>query len=417
MTFESPIGHPSNTIVGTLGEELKNRTVIHCVTSSISCFLAPMISRELMRHGANVITVLSPEAAKFVHPMIFEWATGKPPIINIEGQVEHVQFAGLSKSKADLVLVAPITANSISKIANGIMDTSVTLIAGTALGNNIPVIIVPTMHEVMMHNPAVEDNLENLRQMGVKILMPRVEEEKAKIPEKEEITNHCIRAIYRQTLTNKKILVTAGPTRAYIDRIRFISNPSSGKMGYAIAQEAWYRNADVTLVTGPGSAPIPKEIEKVIHVEEPDEMIDAVVNELIMNKYDVVILSAAMNDFAAKKITEGKRKSSDEEWQLTLVPVRKLADEIKQVSPETKLVLFKAEFEKDDDELIAIARNRMQAANAEMIVANDVAKRNFGFSSDFNRAAIIVHNAETKWVEGRKIDVAKAILDSVEKII
>jgi len=157
------MSHISKDITGTLSNELEGKTIIHCITSSISCFLAPQISRLLMRHGARVIPVLSPEAAKFVNPMIFEWATGEKSVIVIEGEVEHVKYAGLSKDKADLILIAPITANSISKIATGVMDTSVTLMTGTALGNNLPVIIVPTMHEVMMHNPAVKENLEKLR--------------------------------------------------------------------------------------------------------------------------------------------------------------------------------------------------------------------------------------------------------------
>ncbi|MHA1685649.1 MAG: bifunctional phosphopantothenoylcysteine decarboxylase/phosphopantothenate--cysteine ligase CoaBC [Candidatus Heimdallarchaeaceae archaeon] len=415
MNFQSPIGHPSNTIIGTLGNELENKTIIHCVTSSISCFLAPMISRELMRHGAEVITVLSPEAAKMVHPMIFEWATGKPPIISIEGQVEHVQFAGLSASRADLILVAPITANSISKIANGIMDTAVTLITGTALGNKIPVVIVPTMHEIMMYNPAVVSNIEKLKEMGVTVLMPRIEEEKAKIPEKEEIVNHCIRLLYKNSLTERKILVTAGPTRAYMDRIRFISNPSSGKMGYTIALEAWWRNGKVTLVTGPGSASVPKDLEDIKYVEQPQEMFDAVVEELIKEQHDIVILAAAMNDFAPSKIVDEKRKS-DDTWTLTLQPVRKLADEIKQVSPETLLVLFKAEFQKTDEELVEIALKRMKNANADLIVANDVAKKDFGFSSDYNRVAIIRDKDDITWIEGKKIDVAKAIWNKIEKI-
>ena len=149
------MSHPSQSIVGTLGKELEGKVILHCVTSSISCFLAPQISRKLMRYGAKVIPVLSTEAAKFIDPMIFEWATGEKPITVIEGQVEHVKYTGLSEDKVDLVLLAPITANSLSKIANGIMDTTVTLIAGTALGNKIPMIMVPTMHEVMMNNPAI----------------------------------------------------------------------------------------------------------------------------------------------------------------------------------------------------------------------------------------------------------------------
>ena len=214
--------HPAETLQNTLGSELDGKVILHMITSSISCFVAPMISRELQRHGAKVIPVMTAEAAKFIDPLIFEWATGIEPITAIEGKVEHVTYCGLSENKADLALIAPITANSISKIANGIMDNPVTLMAGTALGNKIPLIIVPTMHEVMMHNPAIIDNLAKLKQMGVQVLMPRIEEEKAKIPEKREIVDHCIKKLYKNDLDGKKILVTAGPTRAYIDNIRLL---------------------------------------------------------------------------------------------------------------------------------------------------------------------------------------------------
>jgi phosphopantothenoylcysteine decarboxylase/phosphopantothenate--cysteine ligase len=406
------MSHISKDITGTLSEELDGKTIVHCVTSSISCFLAPQISRLLMRHGARVIPVLSPEAAKFVNPMIFEWATGEKPVIVIEGEVEHVKYAGLSKDKADLILVAPITANSISKIATGIMDTSVTLLTGTALGNNIPVIIVPTMHEVMMYNPAVKENLEKFKAMNVEILYPRIEEEKAKIPETEEIVEYCLRKLSDQSLKDKKVLVTAGPTRAFLDGVRFISNPSSGKMGYAVALEAWRRGAEVTLVYGSSQLEPSKVIEDSIKAETAKEMLDNSIDAIEKNQYDYIVLAAAMNDFVPEKKIEDKI-TSDEVLELTLKPAEKLADAIKQKSPESQLVLFKAEYKKTDLELIERAKERMVKAQADFIIANDVSTKETGFESDYNKVAMLDSKNETKWIEGTKIEIAKRIFDFI----
>ncbi|MHA1668720.1 MAG: bifunctional phosphopantothenoylcysteine decarboxylase/phosphopantothenate--cysteine ligase CoaBC [Candidatus Heimdallarchaeaceae archaeon] len=403
------MSHISKEIEGTYGNELKGKTVLHCITSSISCFLSPQISRLLMRYGARVIPVLSPEAAKFINPLICEWATGEEPIVEIEGKVEHVKYAGKSKDRVDLILIAPITANSLSKIAQGIMDTSVTLIAGTALGNNIPMIIVPTMHEVMLHNPAVEENIKKLNEMGVHILMPRIEEGKVKIPSDEVIVEECIRILNRNKLQKKKILITAGPTRVFIDGIRFISNPSSGKMGYALALEAWRRGADVELVYGSTLLPPPKVIQKKKKVEKLDEMHNQVLELIQENQYDFIILAAAMNDFKPLEKKEEKISSS-QSFSVNFTPVEKLADTIKEISPLSQLILFKAEYNKTEEELIEIAKKRLEQANAEMIIANDVSKKDSGFESDYNKVGIITFE-EVLWVEGKKIEVAKKILD------
>jgi phosphopantothenoylcysteine decarboxylase/phosphopantothenate--cysteine ligase len=368
-----------------------------------------------MRYGARVIPVLSPEAAKFIDPMIFEWATGERPITVIEGQVEHVKYAGLSKDKVDLVLIAPITANSLSKIANGIMDTTVTLIAGTALGNKIPMIMVPTMHEVMMTNPAIEDNISKLKKMNVTFISPRVEEEKAKIPEDEEIVNVCLRKLYNNSLKGKKVLVTAGPTRAFIDGVRFISNPSSGKMGYAIALEAWRRGAEVKLVYGSSQLKPPLILDNSTSVDSAKTMLDEVLNSVRDEQYDQIILAAAMNDFEPENFLDEK-VSSSESLELKLKPTEKLADKIKEISPNSILILFKAEYKKSDEELIELAIKRMNLAKANIIVANDVSEKKFGFESDENKVVIINKLGEKFWVEGSKLEVAKKLLNQAEKL-
>ncbi len=405
--------HISEDIIGTIDNELEGKTILHCVTSSISCFLAPTISRLLMRHGANVINVLSPEVTKFVSPMIFEWATGNQPIVNIEGKVEHVLYAGLSKYKADLVLVAPSTANTLSKISSGIMDSSVTLIAGTALGNSIPVVLVPAMHAAMFYNPFIKENIQKLEKIGVRVMMPKMEEEKAKIPDEDQIVNEVIKTLTPQDYRGKKVLVTAGPTRAYLDGIRFISNPSTGKMGFSLAFEAWKRGAEVTLIYGATDIEPPKNLTDVEKVEKPEEMTESVVSKLKNEHYEYVILAAAMNDFGVKEPVDAKVKSKDK-WQLVLTPIAKLADKIKETDPETTLVLFKAEYKKSDDELTKIAIERLKKANAQYIIANEVSEAKYGFKSNNNRVAIIKQEGLVSWTEGTKNYVAKKILDSLK---
>ncbi len=405
--------HPSSPIFGTEGKELEGKTIVHCITSSISCFLAPQISRLLMRHGAHVIPVMTPEAAKFIHPMLFEWATTLPPILSIEGKVEHVDLAGLSADKVDLILIAPITANSLSKIAVGIMDNPVTLIAGTALGNKIPTIIVPTMHEVMIYNPAVIENLKKLEQMGVKIIMPKVEEEKAKIPENEEILDQCIRSLYKNDLKDKKILVNAGATRAFLDGIRFISNPSTGKMGFALAHEAWKRGGEVKVVYGATPKDPPKVLSNRKKTVKPRAMYDEMVNSVTNEQYDIVILAAAMNDFEALEQLDEKIKSNKEKLEIVLKPFPKLADKIKELSPQSILVLFKAEYKKTDEELVKIAQDRMKTAQADYIVANEVSTEQYGFESDKNKVALINKEGRISWIEGKKTEIAQKLLDEI----
>ena len=293
------------------------------------------------------------------------------------------------------------------------MDTTVTLVAGTALGNKIPTIIVPTMHEVMMYNPAIKDNLEKLEKMGVEILYPRIEEEKAKIPETDEIVEYCLRALSSSSLKNKTVLVTAGPTLAFIDGIRFISNPSSGKMGFAIANEAWRRGAKVKLVYGNTSSQPPEYLDETVFTKTGDEMLVEVKNSLNKQHYDLVILAAAMNDFKPKEVRDEKI-SSKESLKIEFEPIDKLADIIKEISPNSTLVLFKAEYKKGDDELCETALKRMKQAKADYIVANDVSTEKYGFQSDDNRVVVIDSNNESLWIEGSKKLVAKELLKIIK---
>ncbi|MFQ6054303.1 MAG: bifunctional phosphopantothenoylcysteine decarboxylase/phosphopantothenate--cysteine ligase CoaBC, partial [Candidatus Bathyarchaeia archaeon] len=236
--------HTSKRIIGSKSGELRGRKVVLCITGSVAAMRSPEIARELMRRGAEVFPVMTPMAQKIIHPHLMAWATGNPVLTELTGRVEHVTCAGDHPGSADLVLVAPCTANPLGTAAAAIDDTPVTTVLTTAIGAGLPIIIAPAMHGSMYNHPFVMENIRKLRSIGVQVLMPRFEEGKAKIPETEEIVEAVVAKLAgERDLDGRRILITAGPTRAYLDAFRFITNPSSGKMGVAIAREALRRGA------------------------------------------------------------------------------------------------------------------------------------------------------------------------------
>ena len=238
---------------------------------------------------------------KIIHPYLMEWATGNPVVTELTGKIEHVALTSGDTKKADLILFAPATANTISKISCGIDDTPITSVATTAFGLEIPIMIVSAMHNSMYQHPILRENIQKLKSLGVKFIGPRIEGKAAKIAETEEIVNTIINELtVKKDLIGKKILVTAGPTLEYIDPVRVITNKSSGKMGLALVNEALSRGAQVTLISGPISIN-PALGSKVINVESTSEMHDAVVSELKSEKYNIVIASAAVSDWTPEK--------------------------------------------------------------------------------------------------------------------
>ncbi len=408
--------HTSKGIIGSKGDELRDRRIVICVTGSVAAIKSPEIARELMRLGAEVYTVMTPMAQKIIHPYMMEWSTGNPVVTELTGQIEHVTLGGEHPDKVDLVLVAPSTANTIGKAAAAIDDTPVTTLLTTAIGAGIPIIIAPAMHESMYKHPIVVENIEKLRSIGVEVLMPRFEEGKAKIPGTQEIVSAVVAKLSAKgDLDGLKVLVTGGPTREYIDGFRFISNPSSGKMGVAIAKQAAGRGAKVTLVQGKGSAQPPSGV-KAITVESTKDMLDAVVSTLKGERQDVAILSAAAADYGVAERKMVKTPSRMERWDLELRPLPKIIEQVKKVNPKILLVGFKAEYDISDDELIARARKRMMEANMDLIVANDVAREKVGFGSDTNEVYIVDKDGDVTHVPlEAKETVADQLLDMVKE--
>jgi phosphopantothenoylcysteine decarboxylase/phosphopantothenate--cysteine ligase len=373
----------------------------------------------MMRHGAEVFAVMSPMARKIVHPYLMEWATGNEVITELTGKIEHVALVGEHSLKVDLVLVAPATANTISKIACGIDDTTVTSVVSTAFGSNCPIIIVPAMHESMYNHPILTKNIKELKALGVEFAGPRFEEGKAKIAKTEEIVDVVIRRLTaRQDYSGLNVLITAGATLEHIDPVRIVTNKSSGKMGVAIAEEALSRGAEVTLVYGSGTEAPPSSAH-VLRVESTRQMHEAVVSELNSRKYDLVIAVAAVADWALEKPFSHKVSSHElRSLDLKLKPTAKIIDSVKKVSPQTFLVAFRAEYRLPKKRLIESAYKRLLKANADIIVVNDVGKKGVGFAADTNEVFIIDKEKTIVHVPlAKKREVAKKILDvTIDKI-
>lgn len=407
-------------IIGSDGTELADKKIVLCVTASISITEAPRIARTLMRHGADVTAVLTREACDLVSPSVFEWSTGNKPITEITGRVEHVELA----SSMDLVLVAPCTANSVSKFACGIADDPVSLLVCTILGTGIPLVIAPAMHEPMLKNPILEESMEKLENIGVVFVTGRLEESKSKIATPEEI----LAAIISSTSTKKTIaksnnvdleleslgfLVTAGPTREPIDQVRFISNGSSGKMGIALTQACLRGGAGtVCLIAGPGVY-FPPTVKNVIKVVTTEEMLDAVLKELDTGKYDVFISAAAPSDYTVTYPRTGKISTYEtESMSVELRATPKIVKIAKEKHPEVCVVSFKAEY--GQPELVPRSRESMKNSGSDLVVANDISRGDIGFGSDDNEVTLVPREGDSKFLKkAPKDNIADQILQFI----
>jgi phosphopantothenoylcysteine decarboxylase/phosphopantothenate--cysteine ligase len=407
------VEHTSKLIKGSLSNLLKGRTVALGITGSVGAVECVALARKLMRHGAEVQTVMSRMAQTIIHPYLMEWATGNPVITELTGQIEHVTLAGKHKGHVDLLLIAPSTANTIGKVANGIDDTPVTTTASSAIGAGIPVIIVPAMHESMYDHPAVIENIEKLKGMGVIIVSPRMEEAKAKIPEVTTIVDHVLTLLGPKDLEGKHFVVTAGPTRGWIDRVRFITNPSTGKMGIAVAEELIRRGATVSLVLGPTPVHGP-DLAEIHKVTTSQEMFDTVMSELSTRKTDGFVSVAAVLDYTPSKMEDSKMPSGAESLSVELVPTKKIIDEARKVHKDLFIVGFKVESGVTDEELVSRARMKIDSGICDLVVANDEQRQGVAFGTDTNAVLIVGAKDYTKSVDlAPKSEIARHIVDEI----
>ncbi len=404
-----PNEHPTLWIKSTRSRSLQGKTIVLAVTGSIAAVRTVELAREFIRRGADVHAVMSEAAGWIINPMALHYATGNEVITSISGKVEHVEFFG-NLGRADLLLVAPATANTIGKIASGIDDTPVTTFASTAIGAGKPVLVVPAMHEDMYNHPAVMENIEKIKSWAVNFIGPRLEEGIAKITGNDEIVLEVERAIGKRTLCGKKILITSGSTAEPIDPIRILTNRASGKTGVELALAAYRRGADVTIVhrNKLGISGINE-----IHAETAAQMTDAVLNELKVG-YALLISSAAIADYTID--ANCQKIKSTERFEPSFKHTRKLRKEAKQAYPQVKVIGFKAEAGVDTEELLSRAKQTLKDSRLDMIVANELSKG--GIGTDNNNVTIIYSDKRKNLnVEGSKNLIASVLMDEIALLL
>jgi len=407
--------HTSKLIKGSLSNALEGKKITLCVTGSVAAVECVALSRKLMRHGAEVYTVMSEMGTKIIHPYLLEWATGNPVITELTGQIEHITLAGKHDDRVDLVLIAPATANTIGKVANGIDDTPVTTTVSSAVGAKIPVVVVPAMHESMYDHPAVIENIEKLKSMEIDVVSPRMEEAKAKIPDVDTIVDFVLGVLGPKDLENQHFVVSAGPTRGWIDRVRFISNPSTGKMGIALVHELISRGATVTLVLGP-TAQVPPAQADTVNVTTSEEMMDAVMKSLSAQKTDCFISTAAVLDYVPSKKEDSKLASGKSSLTIDFVPTKKIIEEARKKHKDLFIVGFKVESGISEKELEKRAREKIEAGICNLVVANDEQKQGVAFESDTNEVLIVGPKSSVDHVPlASKRKIAHHIVEAIVK--
>ncbi|MDR0335344.1 MAG: bifunctional phosphopantothenoylcysteine decarboxylase/phosphopantothenate--cysteine ligase CoaBC [Methanomassiliicoccaceae archaeon] len=395
--------HPSEEIFCTKSSKLRGKTIIMGITGSVAAVECFATIRELIRHGAKVIPVMSADAQDIVTPASLEFASGNTPVTRITGRAEHVSLLG-DGSVADLFLIYPATANTISKIANGIDDTPVTTMATVAMGSGVPMVIAPAMHDSMFRNPAVQKNVEQLKKYGVMFLGPNVVDLRAKAVSKEEVIAWVFKLMSKNDLKEKKILVIGGRSEEPIDSMRFITNRSTGRMAVSIAERAFERGAETELWMGGCSVPLPDYIPL-----KRFETVDELMKMVAKIKHDAVIVPAALADFGPMSPKKGKIPSSGP-INVELVPVPKVLPAIRTKCK--KVIGFKAESGLDRETLIARAKDRMETYDLTAIVANDI-----DVSGKTTSNAVILTKDAAKDASGTKDSVADMILDVCAEIL
>lgn len=390
--------HPADRLRGQSSRLLEGKTVVLGVTGSIGAVRTVELARELLRHGARVVPVMSKDATKILHPYALEFATGVKPITEITGAVEHVSLLGRGEGKADLYLIAPCTGNTLSKIALGIDDSTVTTFAATAVSAN-PILIAPAMHDTMYDNPFLVENIRRLREAGIEVMEPLIEESKAKLPEPETIVEHALRLLGPGTLRGKRVLVVNGATHEPIDSMRVVSNRSTGHMGASLVREAFRMGADVTHWFGHGDL---RALPQV-----PTRRFSSVDDLLRLapeaRGFDAILVPAAISDFGPAA-AEGKIPSDGEAPTLRLRALPKVVHELRKHS-EGALVTFKAESGVGEAQLVERARRSLQKAGGRFVVANllDEVTRT-------DSRALLVDEKDAAPVSGTKDEVARAVL-------
>ena len=394
---------------------LKGKTVVLAVSGSIAAYKIASLASALGKLHADVQALMTQNATNFINPITFETLTGNKCLVdtfdrNFQYSVEHVALA----KRADVVLVAPASANVIGKIANGIADDMLTT---TVMACKCKKIISPAMNTQMFENPIVQDNLKKLEHYGYEVIQPAVgllackDVGAGKMPEPETLLEYILREVaYEKDLKGKKILVTAGPTQEPIDPVRYLTNHSSGKMGYAIAKVCSMRGADVTLVSGKTAIKSPLFVD-VVPVTTARDMYEAVTSRF--DQQDIVIKAAAVADYRPKTISDQKVKKADGELSIEM---ERTDDILKYLGEHKREDQFLCGFSMETEHMLENSRKKLEKKNLDMIVANNVKVEGAGFAGDTNIVTLITKDDETQLPLLSKEETAVEIMNKILEI-
>lgn len=391
---------------------LAGKTVLLCVSGSIAAYKIAYLASALKKLKADVHVLMTKNATNFINPITFETLTGNKCLVdtfdrNFEFSVEHVSLA----KAADVVLVAPASANVIAKLAHGLADDMLTT---TVLACTCKKIISPAMNTRMFENPITQDNLKICEHYGMEVISPASgylacgDTGAGKMPEPEVLLQYILKEVqYEKDLKGKKILVTAGPTREAIDPVRYITNHSTGKMGYAIAKTAALRGAEVTLVSGPAEVEPPMFVN-LVPVTSAKDMFEAVTSR--SDEMDAIIKAAAVADYRPKFVNTEKTKKKDGDMAIEL---ERTDDILKWLGEHKKDSQFLCGFSMETEHMLENSRAKLKKKNLDMIVANNLKVAGAGFGTDTNVVTMIRENKETELPIMSKEEVAGAILDEI----
>jgi phosphopantothenoylcysteine decarboxylase/phosphopantothenate--cysteine ligase len=401
-------------IYGTKGTQLQGRRLLIGVTGSIAAIEVPHLVREIIRYSGDPIVVLSKEATRLVATDALTWCMDKEPATTISGRSEHIKWVAHPDFKVDLYIMCPATANSISKLANGIADGPVTLTALAAFGAGIPILIVPAAHTVLLDNPITKSNIKYLKKQNVHFLENLEEENKYKFPPLNQFMQKIFDLIEPtgSLLNGKGFLITGGATREYFDDVRFLSNPSTGLSAFYVAKALKEQGASVKLILGEGNQlNFDKNIKSII-VRSTEDMYNKVREELLNNSYDGFISVAAVSDYKPAYKT-GKIPSKQEKLTIELIPTIKIIEKIKQEFPELYTIAYKAEVGIKREELVRRGRELFDKYKLEMVCANWVGEPEKGFASETNELIVIRDNTSETYLKGSKNVLGRKIAEII----
>ena len=377
------------------------RRILLGITGGIAAYKIPALVRLIRKADCETEIILTESAKNFVAPMTLETLSGRKVWVDddFDGRIPHVKLS----QWAEVMVIAPCTANTLAKIAHGLADN---LLTSAVVASTCPVLVFPAMNENMYANPATQSNIETLKSRGVRVVEPSSgalacgDSGRGRMPEPNEIMHEIFRALAPNDMAGKNVLVTAGPTHEYIDPVRYISNPSTGKMGAAMARSAWYRGADVKIVAGP--VDVDAYGIEVVHVKSACDMLEAVRKNL--SWADFVVKAAAVGDYRVKEIAPRKLKREGKDTlTLELVQNPDISAEAGRLKRDGQVLVG---FAAETDNITVNAREKLARKNLDYILANDVTGKGSGFATDTNTLRLISRDGEERVFSGLKEDIA-----------